>query len=66
MAKKSYGIPYSLNETSYLDLPITIKTEGGISARPITIKSLLIIMSGIVGGFLVVTKTFIEIGRAHV
>ena len=38
MAKKSYGIPYSLNETSYLDLPITIKTEGGISARPITIK----------------------------
>ena len=63
MAKKSYGIPYSLNETSYLDLPITIKTEGGISARPITIKSLLIIMSGIVGGFLVATKTFIARGN---
>ena len=60
MAKKSYGIPYSLNDSSYLDLPITIKTEGGISAKPITIKSLLIILSGVVGGFLMVTKTFVS------
>lgn len=62
MAKKSYGIPYSLNDSSYLDLPITIKTEDGISARPITIKSLLIILGGIMGGFLAITKTFVSRG----
>ena len=62
MAKRNYGIPYSLNDSSYLDLPITIKSESGLSMKPITLKSLLIIVFGFSVGIVAIAKTSIARG----
>lgn len=59
--KDSYSIPYSL-DSSYLDMQITIQTESGIGARPVTIKTVLLILGGIVSCFLMVSKTFVASG----
>ena len=60
--KQSYGIPISL-DASYLDMQIKIQHDSsGLGMRPVSIKDLLLVLAGIVSGFLIVSETFVSKG----
>lgn len=61
MAKRVYGIPYSL-DSSYLDMEIAIQSKDGIGMRPFPIKNILLGLFGIVTCFILLSKTFIAEG----
>lgn len=56
MAKRSYGIPYSLDST-YMDMEIAIQGNNGIGAKPMPIKTILLILFGVCSGVFVLFKT---------
>ena len=61
MAKRSYGIPYSL-DSSYMDMEITIQSNNGIGIRPLPIKLILTILAGILSGYAILSKTDVSRG----
>lgn len=61
MAKRSYSIPYPLDST-YMDMEIAIQNSQGIGVRPLPIKNILLVLLGVVSGFLILSKTGLSRG----
>ncbi len=62
MAKQRYGIPYSL-DASYMDMEIAIQANNGIGAKPFPIKTILLVLFGVVSCFLIISKTDVSRGN---
>lgn len=61
MAKRNYSIPYTL-DSSYLDMEIAVQNDSGLGFRPFPIKTILLVLLGVLSCFLLVSKTFIANG----
>lgn len=61
MAKQRYGIPYTL-DSSYMDMEIALQTNSGVGLRPFPVKNILLVLAGIMGGYLLLAKSFISQG----
>lgn len=61
MAKRNYSIPYTL-DSSYLDMEIAVQNNSGLGFRPFPIKTILLVLLGVLSCFLLVSKTFIANG----
>lgn len=61
MAKRSYSIPYPLDST-YMDMEIAIQNNQGMGLRPMPIKNILLILTGVVSGVYLLMNTVIARG----
>lgn len=61
MAKPGYRIPMSLDQ-SYGDTVISLRNKDDIGLKPLPIKTIMLYLASIIGGFLVLQRTVVSTG----